>query len=254
MIRAWRLQKSPPAKQAFATFGNGERLVVISGLGKIAMAAAVAYTLARLNETASPLLINLGIAGHASLPVGEIGLSHKIIDAESGRVFYPQLPFNSPCASYSLVTQSAPCTDYRDDNLYDMEAAGFYEIAGKFSTAELSHVCKIVSDNKLSPIGNIHETQVEELIEKQLETIESLVGQLISLRQNLPQPKNDQYRELLANFHFSVTGAVQLQQLLQRWSLLKGNETPDWRQIKGTNGKAVLAWLESQLKETEFSL
>ena len=218
------------------------------------MAGALGYALALFNNPQSPILINLGIAGHRSEALGTLCLGHKIIDRDSGRCFYPQMPFMSPTTSYSVWTGNQPDTGYIEDVLYEMEAAGFYEMAVKFSTSELIQVLKVVSDNAQSSIAGINAAQTEEWLSRQLPTIDGIVTQLIGLRQINQATTNAVYQELIDSFHFTVSRSLTLKALLQRWQLLKGDQIMTWREANLRNAKELLIWIEYQLDNTPFYL
>lgn len=239
---------------AFTIYANAERVLVISGVGKIAMAGAVGYALALFPRQQSPILINFGIAGHCHEALGALCLGHKIIDSQSERVFYPQLPLAISCATYVVATHAKPQVEYVEDSLYDMEAAGFYEMAVKFSSSELIHVLKIISDNAQSSIANINEERVGEWVNRQLDIIDAFLVQLTQLRHLLLFPLPSELQFLLEEFRFSVTGLIKLKSLLQRWTLLRGNEVLAWQAAKPRSGKELLNWLEKQLDAMDFFL
>lgn len=254
LIKAWCLERLPSSEHPFAIYVGGDRAIVITGIGKINMAGAMGYVLALFGNPKAPVLINLGIAGHRSASIGELCLGHKIIDKETGRCFYPQLPFTVPCATYSVITHAMPETSYTDDCLCEMEAAGFYELAVKFSSSELIQVVKIVSDNPQSSLAGISENRVEDWITSQLAVIDELVAQLISLWQLNQAAAMPLYQELLGQFHFSVTNALRLKNLLQRWWLLRGDDSLAWEGGNIRNAKELISWIENQLDRTEFYL
>lgn len=254
LIQAWQLKKLPQPKLPFAIYAHNDRAVIITGIGKTAMAGAVGYTLALFNTCISPILINLGIAGHRQEMLGAFCLANKVIDSETGRVFYPQLAFPIPANSHSVSTHSKPYIEYADDALYDMEAAGFYEMAVKFSTSELIHVVKIVSDNQQSSITNISEALVEDWITQNLLIIENCLKTMREMRQKLQRSESVWQENLIKEFRFTVSGELKLKALLQRWQVLKGDELILWQDANLKSGKALLAWLEKQLHETDYYL
>lgn len=253
LIQAWRLKKLAQ-KLPFAMYANQDYLVVITGIGKTAMAGAVGYTLGFFANAQRPLLLNLGIAGHRCYPLGTLYLADKIVDSATGRSFYPQLPFSVTCATHAVATQTQPRNDYVDDYLYDMEASAFYETAVKFTSSESIHSLKIVSDNNRSPLENINERLVEDYCSRQLNVIDSLITQMVSLRQSLPQEDAELYEQLCEQFHFTATNAAKLKTLLLRGKLLLGDQRLAWRDANLNNGKELIAWLENQLDKTEFYL
>lgn len=253
LIRHWRLKKHP-VKHPFEIYSDDERVVVVTGLGKVAMAGAVAYTLALFSGYSYPLLLNIGIAGHGWHGLGTLYLADKIVDAETGKKSYPQFPFTSECKTATVTTQASPATGYGEDCLYDMEASAFYEIASKFSTSELVHSLKIVSDNAKSPLEAISVNLVDGWISEHLETFDNIVERLGNGRQLLPDEEFDIYGQLLGQFHFTVSNAVKLKLLLQRWKLLMPDRLLNPNLVDAKNAKEWIGWLEKQLGATEFYL
>lgn len=253
LIQHWHLKKHP-LNQPFAIYGNERQAVIVSGIGKIAMAGAIGYTLSLFAPKESPILLNLGIAGHERADLGSLYLADKVLDADSGKTFFPQLPFPTAFPTQSVVTHSKPSADYRQNGLSEMEASAFYEMAVKFSSLEFIQCLKIVSDNRRSPIANIGENLVETWVERHLPTIDGLIECLSSLRLGLPDHEPSLYRQLLAEYHFSATNAARLKNLLLRWQLTRAAESLDWQTANIRSGKDLLNWLEQRLAETAFYL
>lgn len=253
MIQAWRLKKLTQPGIPFSIFTDSQRVIVISGIGKAAMAGAVGYTMASFAATV-PIILNIGIAGHASEPLGTLCLGHKIVDDEAGKVFYPQLPLAISSPTHIVTTHAKPHVDYSTDGLYDMEASGFYEMAVKFSSSELTQVLKIVSDNSRTSIAAINETLVEQWITEQQTGIEDLLTKLSALKQQLKPIESVFYAQLLNEFRFTVSDSLKLRALLQRWHVLKGDEAPNRQSHQIKSGREFLVWLEKQLDEAAFYL
>lgn len=253
LIRSWRLKKHSH-NQPFAIYSDAERVVVVTGIGKIAMAGAVGYTLSLFPNIRHPLLLNIGIAGNRRHSLGSLYLADKIVDANTGKKFYPQLPFAIACETAAVATLATPHAGYAEDCLYDMEASAFYEMACKFSSSELIHSLKIVSDNAESPLENITESLVEEWCIRQIDAIDTLIARLHTLRQSLPVTDLGLYWQLLGEFHFTSTSAVKLAALSAQWHLLMGEQIPAWRDANPRSGKALILWLEKQLEMSEFYL
>ncbi len=253
LIQQWRLKKSPD-KHPFTLFADEVRVVVITGIGGVAMAGAVAYALALFPKRQQPLLLNLGIAGHSCYSLGSLFLADKIINIDNGKKFFPQLPFAVDCETATIATMARPQIGYPEDCLYDMEAAAFYEIAGKFSSSELVHCLKIVSDNAQSPLGNITEPVVDEWVTQQLGKINAVISELIGLRRRLPVIDDELCEQLLAKFSFTAASTVILKKLLQNWQIKTANSKLNWLEADAKNAKELLAWLEGQLEKTQFYL
>jgi len=253
LIQAWRLKKLPQ-KRPFAIYRNADIAVVISGVGKIAMAGAVAYTLAQFPEVTQPILLNFGIAGHRHQALGSCFLADKITDAETQRRFYPQLAFEAPCQTLPLITLSRADAEYSDDNLRDMEAAAFYEIAVKFSSSELIHCLKVVSDNAESALENINEESVTAWVQARLASVEAMISALTKLRGALPATGTELYKQVLRQFHFTATNAAKLNTLLNRWQVLSAGAVFDSGEANAGSAAELLVWLESQIEKKLFYL
>ncbi|MCH8163718.1 MAG: hypothetical protein IIA99_06485, partial [Proteobacteria bacterium] len=127
--------------------------MTISGIGKIYAAAATAFTHAFLQTSKQDIWLNVGIAGHKDLEIGEVMIAHKIIEQSTQQSWYPQILYPPPCQSTEVLSCDHPASDYTDTvfsgAVFEMEAAGFYATACRFATSELIHVVKIISDNHM---------------------------------------------------------------------------------------------------------
>lgn len=253
-IQPWKLKKLP-GNHPFAIYLNDERVLVVTGIGKIAMSAGIAYTLALFPQTLPlpPILLNLGIAGHQHWPLGHIFLADKITDQDSNKRFYPQFPFTLPCATRAVLTLTHVQAEYCAENAYDMEASAFYEVAGKFSSNELIHSLKVISDNAQSPADSIKSAQVEIWIQQHEGIIEQVIAQLVKLRSCVPEMDEREYQQILTEFHFTVSNAGKLKSLLQRWQVLHG-ELPDCKVLEAANARDLLLKLEQLLEQQKFLL
>ncbi len=253
LIQHWQLSRHPH-KHPFTIFSNSEKVIVISGIGKTAMAGAVGYALALSPNQQNSLLINLGICGHQYFKLGSVFLADKIVDAESGKKFYPQAPFKVDCETMTVQSLAKPSTLYSTDYLYDLEASAFYEMACKFTSVELIHCLKIVSDNDESSIQNISEDLVSVWINQQLPLIEKLIAKIIGLQQIIPINNAEIYQFLVSQFHFTSSNCLKLKNLLQRWQLLEGSTQFDWHALQAKSAKQLLAKLEEDLNRRHFYL
>lgn len=229
--------------------------LTITGIGKSNASAAVAYHHGCLTTSPADIWLNIGIAGHASLPVGEACIINKITDLQHSTNWYPQVLFNANCTSIPLVTLDTPSTDYQE-TLIDMEAAGFYSMALRLGTAELIHCLKIVSDNQDNPATGINADNVKKLIASHKPTIEHVINELTPLADELnaitAEPKS--YKTLIGRHHFTKSEQVQLSRLLKQWHARMPEK--DILQIINdlTTGKAVIQKIQAELKEANFCL
>lgn len=253
MIRFYGLKKLQQP-HPFDVYVGDNAAVIIAGVGKVAMAAAVAYTLA-LYKPFFPVLINFGIAGHKELQTGTLVLSDKIIDGDNRqKKFYPQLIGRFPCRAMPLCTLSQPDFNYDAEILFDMEGAAFYEIAVKFSSSELIHCMKIISDNCAESADGINAKQVGSWVEAQLDMIDKIVMQLAELRSRVVEQEPEHYREIIDRYHFTVTAQFRLIALLKRWACVNDGEALAIDELAFSNSKQVLNWLEQKIEAVPFSL
>ena len=239
---------------AFAIYGRDELCLAVSGVGKSAMAAAVAYTQALYAADDAPrIFLNVGIAGHKELGIGGAFLVNKINDVDTGKNYYPQVVFKSVYPTMGLQTVSKPTQDYPDRHLYDMEASAFYETASRFGTAELIHCLKVVSDNQATPATTLQPQQVAHFIAEQMPAVENILAELKHLAQLICFSEPDALALLLARYRFTVSEQAQLKNQLNRWQVLSDNQAlsiPD----NLPNGPAVLQWLGQQIAVMAYSL
>ena len=181
-------------------------------------------------------------------------MADKITDAETQRRFYPQLAFEAPCQTLPLITLSRADAEYSDDNLRDMEAAAFYEIAVKFSSSELIHCLKVVSDNAESALEKVNEESVAAWVQARIADVEHMIAVLTRLRESLPTSGSELYKQWLEQFHFTATNAAKLHMLLNRWQVLNRAATFNLAETKAGNARELLAWLESQLEKSQYYL
>jgi nucleoside phosphorylase len=240
--------------QPFAVYLNKDVCLTVTGLGKSAMAAAVAYTQALFVNVEHPVLVNIGIAGHKHHDVGRLFLIDKIIDVDSRKNYYPPLVFTPSCPTAGLQTVSRPQLIYDTQYLCDMEASAFYETAIRFSSGELIHCLKVISDNELSPAENIQPKQVALLIAAHIAAIEILLTELIRLAALITVPELALFGQLTQRYHFTVSEQGQLKNRLCRWATLTQIQVPEFDQNSFCKGKDVLVWLDQQLSELEFFL
>ena len=176
VIDHYRLKKSPKHR-AFDLFHNDDILCVISGIGKTAAAAATAWAAGLQHHSNSLCWINLGVAGTAEKELGEIFSLNKITDQQTGHSFYPVTTFNSDIYSAQCLSLDKPSSNYLPDTLYDMEASAFFYTAARFSSAELVHSLKVISDNELYPPVR-DKAQVSDLIYRQITRISGFAEKL----------------------------------------------------------------------------
>lgn len=225
LIKHFRLQKQH-ASHAYDYYHSDSICLIVSKPGKLAAAGATAWLAAQHPNTSSAWL-NIGIAGHGYLPRGDGLLAHKIVDTASGTCWYPSMVFDAICNTANLHTLDAPSGDYHPDALYDMEAAGFYASASRFSCNELIQCYKIVSDNPDTDISSINAKNTTTLITEHLSIIENIINKLTALTQLITEPDASHYYQLfIQRWHFSQYQQHQLKNMLTRWHALQEETSP----------------------------
>jgi len=251
IIRHFKLKKDLSIT-AFSIYRNEQFCLTVTGLGKSAMAAGVAYTFARFPSVIDSVLLNIGIAGHCSHKLGSLFAAEKIIDTESKRAYYPQLVAKPPCATAIINTVAQTQTDYKDHSLYEMEASAFYEIAIRFSSSELIQCLKIISDNEQYSTTQINATQVSQWISDVLPLIEQYsqtLRTLSALQQEIMMPY---YAEILDTFRFSSHEKTQLKSLLNKRALLLPQQTLTDFSMTHHSAKSVLLFLRTEIENQAF--
>ncbi len=253
LIRKFELKKDSSV-HPFAIYRNDVMLLCVTGIGKVAMAAGVAYSQALYAKVSNPIMLNIGIAGHKNLQIGELRVASKVIDADSSRVFYPQLIGQSWPESSSVRSTTVANTNYTAEVLNDMEASAFYETAVKFSSCELIHCLKVVSDNESSAVEQITPKRVEQWMAVHQQQLNEIFQFLHTQRQLIIPDALQEYEEILSRWHFSVSGQVKLQGLLRRWKVLSGDNWLEKQSVDFASGKQLLRCLQQDIAELKINL
>ena len=197
---------------------NGH-VLVISGVGQVKSAAAAMFLREQLAVKEFAAWINIGIAGYFKGPVGSIYQALKVVNQESGKSFFPGTGLSKIVPGAPLVTVGQPEENFAAPGLYDMEAAGFCEIAPFFSCNELTYVFKIVSDTPQAPKTVITKKFVTSLIEKNRDAIFKLVEEIDKLvreeESRLIIPAEIQ--KALISYHFTETNRARFHRVYRKW-------------------------------------
>ena len=217
VIDFYRLKKSHDDNAFDLYLGDGMACIV-SGIGKIACAAACGWVAARYQQNPSLAWINLGTAGAGDHELGSLFSLHQIIDADDGQRYYPAPASADKITGSACMTLSQPSDDYRDDCLFDMEASGFMYACLRFSSAELIKSLKIVSDNRQVKTGN-NRPEVSRLVQQRIDCITRQASVLVTLNDEIAAlaPASEYWQRLIALAHFSQT---QRNRLLVLWRYL----------------------------------
>lgn len=163
IIHTFQLKKET-ARTHFQMFSDDTQTLrlVITGVGAIAAASAVAEVSALFPPEETDLLLNFGTcAASPEIPVGEIFLGNKLTEECSGRTFYPDIMYRYPFLEAEVVScgkvlfredidskqDESARTHTSSTRLYDMEAAAIYQ-AGSYSYGPHQMLfLKMVSDH-----------------------------------------------------------------------------------------------------------
>lgn len=220
LISKLRLQPQP-MPHGLKLYSRGDCRLLISGVGKIASASAVGVLAGMSAAADRQLWLNVGIAGHAKLPIGEMAIAHSVIDVATGSQYYPSVAFQAPFQSVAVHCFDKPTTNYPVDALCDMESAGFFAAASRYCDVEFVHVVKIVSDNCAADINALDRGKINNLVNSNADAITSLIDQLQEIDQRHRRtPDTLPTEALLAKWHFTVTQQAQLRELARRWALV----------------------------------
>ena len=238
----------------------GARSLIVSGVGKVAAAAAVGYLAGHIGAKRSDAWLNVGIAGSGEHGLGTLVVGHKVVDVGAAKSWYPSQLFQGPrlrrYLSAVIRTFEEEVTDYPGDGVVEMEAAGFVGAAMRHSSVELVQVVKVVSDTPEEPASGITPEGVSALITDKLEEITALGTELGALSGELAvlDRESPEVAVILERWRFSVSGGHQLRRLMRRWDLLFPTESPFGHLERCATSKAVLKTLAAELKSAPVQL
>jgi len=215
VIDFYRLKKSP-GQHAFDLYQNEDMQCIISGIGKTNAAAATAWIGALNQNQLSISWINLGIAGAAQHRLGSIFWISKLSQRNTKKHWFPVPTFASGFGTSDCISLDEASTDYQNNAIYDMEASACFSIAVRFSSAELVHCLKVISDNQQQKTGYDKAT-ISNLIDQNMVAIDVFVQNLKKLEQQLSRLEIDpeDWRNILAQNHFSQTQQARLKTVLR---------------------------------------
>lgn len=229
--------------------------LVITGIGKLNAASAVSYHHACFNTSIADTWLNIGVAGHANIPVGEARLINKITEQQNNACWYPQILFKSPCSSAALITVDMPSDDYQTA-LFDMEASGFYQMAIRLGSAELVHCLKIISDNHEQATSTVNADGVKKLISNHINTLENILESLKPFTTEISEINSipEHYQTFIEKWHFTQSERIQLSRVLRQWSVRFPEKEVMQTVLNVTNGKSAIKLLQRTLAQAEFSI
>ncbi|KPU27105.1 hypothetical protein TR13x_06855 [Caloranaerobacter sp. TR13] len=160
----------------FQVFENDDIKLIISGIGKINSAVALAHIVSKYGISDEDIIINIGICGSKSREIGEAVLVNKIHDIETGRDYYPDILIKHQFEEGTLETFSKPVVDFDIKDICDMEGSGFFKASSKFFSPHQIQLIKIVSDHLDG--ARLTGEFVEKLVEKNIITIDDYINKM----------------------------------------------------------------------------
>lgn len=224
---------------------NEEIILVVSGIGKIKAASAIAYCFA-ITKPEIKAAINFGLAGHESLTPGTTFLAHKITNSSSKASYYPGISFSFEGITCNLTSFDLPYCSYELGGGYDMEGAAFFETCLNFLPLDLIHSLKTVSDSDEAPLKEkIDKDFFLSLMKNSFPILNNLISTLSSVKKNLLVPPKIDFSFFTAGWSFTQSEKNILSDLLQRLMILE--KTYDKTLLKTFNKAQVFQYLKSML-------
>ena len=224
---------------------NGHALV-ISGVGSIKSAIATMY----LNNTFKPgqfvAWINIGIAGHFQGPVGTLFQAIKVVNTDNGKFFFPGLRFSKLAKAAELYTVSSPESEFSLPVLYDMEAAGFCEIAPRLSCNELTFVLKVVSDTSEQSQSLVTKKMIADLFKKNSAMIDNLLQAVVKIvdRERARLGDSIEMDGIMCSLHFTETNRLRFRKIYKKWWCLFPNKSLVDRAQKASSAHDLMQSME----------
>lgn len=254
LIEAFKL-KPLSGNPLFPIYENEEIKLIISGVGKIKAGAACSYLAGIHRDEDIYGWINVGVGGHRTLPIGTPVLINQVVDGARNTKHYPSIVFDPPCRTAGCITVENPEHCYPTQDIYDMEAAGFYPIASKISPLEMVHIFKVISDNASHPATSVTKKEVHSHIFNQVGTIQTIIEEMHTMIAEIAPEDIPFLDEFIRRWHFTTTETLQLRKLLQRWHLLCPDQILlSHSLLEKKSAKEVLAFLKNHIENIPLKI
>lgn len=209
----------------YASFYGDRIRLVVSGTGMLAAAGATGYALGR--ESGWTGAVNAGIGGsrNPEAPPGTWVILRKSTDSATGRSFYPDLLWRHPFKEADGITSNAPVTAGMEgidpSAVYDMEAAGFFSIAGRFLGPHQIMSLKWISDELESALDA---QWIREGLGKSVDRVREFVQTWPGFdgSPEFPREAEEYLERLFAGTRFSETQRFQIQSWVRGYAMRCG--------------------------------
>jgi len=180
---------------------HGDIFLLVTGVAKVNMAAAMMWVRQYCQFES---VINIGVAGHASLSIGDVVLINKVIDDDS--------------------------VEYA----FDMEASAFFEIANRCVTTDKIHILKVISDNADNPYQELTAQNLQAGVVLLLDPLKALLKLVLSA--DIPEYRLTELLKVMTEkWHLTATREIQLKEILHAIIVMEGNtcnKGPDWQSYR----------------------
>lgn len=244
---ATRLEGTGP----WPVYSNPDKRVMLveTGVGMLAAAAAVSHTLARFNLPNTCTVLNVGIAGSGAYERGQWVLAQEVVDTTTSSHYYLRPPRIAGLERGCVRSYGQPSDDYGLSALLDMEAAGVVSAAKRFVALEQVWVAKLVSDKSLAQQHALDKQAVRQLLQDQFAGLMPVLGEALqySDRQRAATDLPPVPPQWLERLHFSVSHKRRLARLWRSYRVY----FPDYQQLdlnRFGSAREVIQFLETQLK------
>ncbi len=177
-IKCYGLTKQQSRSQ-FEIFSHHKNALIISGPGKSAAATATTTLHKECDSQMNAIWVNIGVAGHANRPLGEVVLVDHISSASSNDSWDIRHDIKHHFPTCKLITVDSPVTDYEPNTLYDMEASGFYSTALDYTDYNRVHCIKVVSDNQKFPLHTLSLKKAKILMQQSQQQVSEYLDYLV---------------------------------------------------------------------------
>ena len=220
--------------------------VLIAGVGKTNMAAAMIWV---RQFCLFKRVINVGLAGHGVLSIGDTALINQIFDDSSSQAFYPSINFRWRGQQSALKTLSVPSDRYSSKYAFDMEASAFFDIANRYLTNDKIHVLKVISDNPKHPYKALSKETLQACYAALLAALTELL-EIVAFNEKAETDQVATIKVIKRQWHLTTTRELQLKETLNAVVVMEkntGNKGPQWQSYNNAANylKDCKKWLQN---------
>ena len=177
VIDFYRLKKITGQSLPFDLYAGAECHCIVTGMGDQNMLRGLQSAQQYFHNISAKRWINLGIAGHKTLPLGSAVIVEQTANEATGETIALPAPKHSGFSIRPAISVSAETTDYHDDAIFDMESFRFAQHCRQQAQPENCCCIKIISDNAASK-PNRNKAQISAWIADKMPQIADLAQSL----------------------------------------------------------------------------